>query len=126
MPEPVDLDFGEFNASVGAKLGRASARLGLYYSPDFYLGGSSRYEYLSGSVSLIQFAGMDVGVSGQIGASQFSVGSLRSYMDWKLGLRASRGRWYGSAAFSKARPAPALVGGGDAGTRFSATLGCSF
>lgn len=130
VPEPDDLDFGEFNASIGAGAGRFSARLGLFYNPDCYRGGSSSYEYLTVAMRLPRVATLDTGVFVQAGASQFTVETLRDYTDWKLGFRASGGRWYGSAALSGTMssqpPSAGLVGRGDAGTRFSVTLGRSF
>lgn len=126
--EGANLDFGEFNVSIGTSVGRFSGRLGLFYCPDFYSGGSSTYEYALAGLRLTKLAGTDVSAFVQLGASQFSIGALRDYPDWKLGFRASRGKWYGSIALSGAEPtvSPALLGSSDAGTRFSATLGYSF
>lgn len=118
------LDCGELNASLGLSGKRASIRVGLYFSPDFYAGGRSGYEYVDGTVKLAKLARFQIGAFAHIGASQFSRSAIGDYQDWKVGLRAGRGPWIISAALSGATPRAGspLVGSSDAGTRFALTV----
>jgi uncharacterized protein (TIGR02001 family) len=118
------LDFGELNTSLGVNGKRASIRVGLFFSPDFYTGGRSGYEYIDGAMKLAKLGTFQISTFAHLGASQFSRTTVGNYEDWKVGLRAGHAPWSGSAALSGATPRPGspLFGSADAGTRFAVTV----
>lgn len=119
-----NLDFGELNTSLGVSGKRVSLRVGLFYSPDFYAGGHSVYEYIDGAVKLVKLATFQISAIAHIGASQFSRTAIGDYEDWKVGLRAGRKPWSASAALTGANPRPdsPLFGSADTGRRFAVTV----
>ncbi|MFC3051434.1 TorF family putative porin [Kordiimonas pumila] len=124
-PSEQSLDVTEFKTSLtyGFKQGGWAAA-GVFYSPNYHLGGESFYKYLSASVPLAQFRGVTVSASPHIGFYGFSGSDLEGYRDWKLGITAAKNGWYGSVNYTETNLNAQSVhtNSGFAGARFAATL----
>ena len=122
-PGSAPLSYGEILAAVSHKIGPVSLRGSAYFSPHYFLGGTSTYLSLGGAAPIGKVLDLPLRVDAEIGRSSFSR-PIGNYVDVKLRLL-TRFRGLGLAASATTADLPRasrLPGRDHAGTRFAFTV----
>ena len=96
----MSLDFQEATASVAYDLGVVRPGVGVYYSWDYFQGGTSTYSYANLRVPVGTVHGMQLIGIATAGHYDFSNGAIGDYNDMDLRLIAKRGAWEYSIGYS--------------------------
>ncbi len=98
--DTMSLDFQEATASVAYDLGGVRPGVGVYYSWDYFQGGTSTYSYANLRLSVGTVQGVQLIGIATAGHYDFSNGAIGDYNDMDLRLIAKRGSWEYSIGYS--------------------------
>jgi uncharacterized protein (TIGR02001 family) len=96
----MSLDFQEATASVAYDFGAVRPGIGVYYSWDYFQGGTSTYSYANLRVPVATVQGVQLIGIATAGHYDFSNGAIGDYDDMDLRLIAKRGSWEYSIGYS--------------------------